>query len=119
VRTIGHVVLGDKWAPSSFRLYIGGTEECAINVGNQIFNGAIYAPRAPLRYIGNTKIRGAVTAKTLLGIGNLVVGYAAPHQPPDQCEPPEADPDPPGNDNPPDDGDDPPPDDEEDPPVVL
>lgn len=110
VRTIGHVVLGDKWAPSSFRLYIGGTEEAAINVGNQMFNGAIYAPRAPLRYIGNTNIRGALTARTLLGVGNLVVGYAAPDAPPDQCEPPGAEPEPDAEL---------PPDEAEDPPVVL
>ena len=103
VRNIGHVALGDKFAPSAFRLYIGGEEECAINVGNQIFNGAIYAPKADLRYIGNTKIRGALTAKRVLGIGNLVVGYAAPDAPPTECPPTGEDPpaDPPGNDDPP------------------
>lgn len=112
VRNIGHVALGDKWAPSSFRLYIGGEEECSINVGNQIFNGAIYAPKADLRYIGNTKIRGAVTAKSILGIGNLVVGYAAPDAPPEECPPTGDDPpqDPPTADDPPDD---------DDPPIVL
>jgi hypothetical protein len=105
VRTIGHVELGDRWAPSSFRLYIGGEEECAVNVGNQIFNGAIYAPRAVLRYIGNTQIRGAVFAKRITGIGNLEVGYAAPEPPPQDCPP---------------QGEDPPPDDDDgEPPVVL
>lgn len=112
VRNIGHVALGDKHAPSAFRLYIGGTEDCAINVGNQIFNGAIYAPNADLRYIGNTKIRGALTARRVLGIGNLVVGYAAPDPVPGECPPTGEEPpdDPPGNDDPPP---------EDDPPIVL
>jgi hypothetical protein len=115
VRTIGHVALGDKWAPSSFRLYIGGEEECAVNVGNQIFNGAIYAPRADLRYIGNTRIRGAVFARSIHGTGNLVVGYASPDPPPDQCDPPDGGQEPPSGQPPAD----PPEDGEDEPPVVL
>ncbi len=111
VRTIGHVDLGDKWAPSSFRLYIGGEDDCTVSVGNQLFNGAIYAPRAKIHYVGNTNIRGAITAKELTGTGNLVVGYAAPEDP-GTCPPPDAPPsDPPG--------DDPPPPEDEDPPVIL
>jgi hypothetical protein len=112
VRTIGHVSLGDKTAPSAFRLYIGGEEETTLNVGNNLFNGAIYAPLARLVYIGNTKVRGAITAREITGIGNLVVGYAAPAPPPDSCEPPDAD-------DPGDDEDDPGDDDEEDPIVIL
>jgi hypothetical protein len=91
VRTIGHIDLGNKWDPSAFRLYIGGGEKGTINVGNQIFNGAIYAPAADIEYIGNTQIRGALTAKSVIGIGNLEIGYAKPECPsedPDPTPPP-------------------------------
>ncbi len=91
VRQIGHLDLGNKWDPSAFRLYIGGGDKGTINVGNQIYNGAIYAPDAEIEYIGNTQIRGAITAKRLTGIGNLEIGYAAPECPvedPDPTPPP-------------------------------
>jgi hypothetical protein len=91
VRNIGHIVLGDKYAPSSFRLYIGGSDKATVNVGNAIFNGAIYAPEANLHYIGNTLIRGALFAKKLTGIGNLVIGYASPNPQPDDCPQPDPD----------------------------
>ena len=91
VRQIGHLDLGNKWDPSAFRLYIGGGDKGTINIGNQIYNGAIYAPNAEIEYIGNTQIRGAITAKRLTGIGNLEIGYAAPECPvedPDPTPPP-------------------------------
>lgn len=81
VKTIGHVDLGNKWEPSQFRLYIGGSEEASLNVGNQIFNGAIYAPKADITYVGNTQIRGALTVHEIHGVGNLEIGYAAPSCP--------------------------------------
>lgn len=89
VRNIGHVELGDKQAPSAFRLYIGGDGEPSLNVGNQLFNGAIYAPRADLKYVGNTNVRGSIFAKTISGKGNLVVGGATPQEPPSGCDDPE------------------------------
>lgn len=91
VRTIGHVDLGDRQAPMSFRLYIGGAEDATINVGNQLYNGSIYAPRADVHYIGNTNVRGAIFAKNIKGTGNLVVGHAAPQEPPSDCDPPDSD----------------------------
>ena len=98
VRTIGHIDLGNKWDPSAFRLYIGGGEKGTLDVGNQLFNGAIYAPHADIEYIGNTQIRGAITARTIHGIGNLEIGYAAPECPgdPDPTPPP-----PPSTEDPP------------------
>ncbi len=99
VRTIGHLDLGNKWDPSAFRIYIGGGEKGTINVGNQIYNGAIYAPNAVIEYIGNTQIRGAITAKQLTGIGNLEIGYAAPACP--QEDPDPTPPPPPSDDEPP------------------
>lgn len=98
VKTIGHVDLGNKWAPSSFRMYVGGSDPSTLSVGNQIFNGAIYAPRVDLTYVGNTKIRGALTARRVLGVGNLEIGYAAPECP--QEDPPDPPP-PPSQDDPP------------------
>jgi hypothetical protein len=90
VRSIGHLDLGNKWDPSAFRLYIGGGDKATINVGNQIYNGAIYAPNAVVEYVGNTQIRGAITAKRLTGIGNLELGYAKPECPAEDppAEPP-------------------------------
>jgi hypothetical protein len=108
VRTIGHVSFGDKSDPSAFRLYIGGADTPTLSVGNEQFNGEIYAPRAMVRYIGNTNIRGSLFARALEGTGNLTICYAAPHDPDDDCDPPEVDPDP-----------DPDPEDPEDPPIVL
>jgi len=102
VRSIGHLDLGNKWDPSAFRIYIGGSEKATLAVGNQLFNGAIYAPDAVIEYIGNTQIRGAITAKRLTGIGNLELGYAAPACPVDDPDPTP-----------------PPPPSESDPPVLL
>jgi len=108
VRTIGHVSLGDASDPSAFRLYIGGADAPTVSVGNKQFNGSIYAPRAMIRYVGNTNIRGSLFARELEGTGNLTIGYAAPLDPEEDCDEPEVDPDP-----------DPDPEDPEDPPIIL
>lgn len=116
VRTVGAMRLGSELEPGAFNLYIGGAEPLTVSVGLQIFNATIYAPQVDLHYVGATKIRGAVFANRILGVGLLTVGYAAPSVPPDLCQPPDD-----GGD-PPDDSDDPDPDDppgEDDPPLVL
>jgi hypothetical protein len=87
VNTVGHVTLGDKSAPSSFRLYIGGEGLFELALGKNTFNGSIYAPKANLAYVGDTNIRGAVFARKLTGIGKLVLGYAAPQPPDATCTP--------------------------------
>ena len=108
VRTVGHVSLGDRDDPSAFRLYIGGQDAPTISVGNEQFNGAIYAPRADLRYVGNTNVRGALFARSLIGVGNLTIGYAAPGNPTEDCDPPTIDEDPEED-----------PEDDDDPPIIL
>jgi len=89
VRTVGAVQLGAPQAPSAFRLYIGGTEQVA--VGSQIFEGAIYAPRATVSYTGSTIVRGGLFAHALKGDGAIQIESAAPEAPgPSVCEPPPA-----------------------------
>jgi len=101
IRSVGHVELGDKSAPASFRLYIGGSDDVTLSVGNAQFNGALYAPNAIIEYIGNTNIRGSLFARRVTGTGNLVVGYAEPEPAPIVCPDPEDLP-PPGDPNEPD-----------------
>ncbi len=125
VKNVGNIELGDKFAPSSFRLYIGGSESCQLSVGNGRFYGAIYAPEAELTYVGNTEIRGAVFARNFTGVGNMTIGYAAPHESPEECDPVEVPPNPgdPGDGEPtpdPDPGDgDPTPDPDPEPPPII
>ena len=82
VKTIGYANWGDKAQPSAFRLYVGGSEDISLQIGAQIFHGAIYAPKAILKYVGYTKIEGALFAKEVHGIGDLEIGGARPVNPP-------------------------------------
>ena len=84
VRTIGHFRLGDAKNPAALRLFIAGGEEISLAIGNQIFHGAIYAPKASLKYVGNTIVEGALFANELTGIGNLEIRAARP-TPPTGC----------------------------------
>lgn len=89
VHTVGLVLAGVGVAPSAFRLYVGGTDPVALSVGNQVFNGSIYAPTANIAYVGNTVVRGGLFAKALSGVGNLVIMSARPvHPDPSVCAPP-------------------------------
>ena len=126
VGSIGHTEMAEGADPASFRLYVGGTDPVVVQVGNQIYNGAIYAPEAVVKYVGNTKIHGALTAKTLVSVGNLELGSARAKNPaPDSCNPPAKDPpvkDDPGTEPPVKDPDGPdqedPPGPDKDPPVI-
>ena len=75
---VGHMVLGPKDSPGSFRLYIGGDKPLSINIGNQVFNGVVYAPKAKIKYIGRTLVRGGLVARTLESTGLLEVYYVRP-----------------------------------------
>lgn len=81
IRQVGHMKLGNAKKPSAFRLFMGGGEEVSLNIGNQVFYGAVYAPRATIKYIGNTILEGGLFANTLAGIGNLEVHGARPTPP--------------------------------------
>jgi hypothetical protein len=106
VRTVGHMVYGDKHHPAAFRLYIGGDQTATMQVGNQVFHGAIYAPNAALAYVGRTKIEGSLLAKTLSSVGLLELYFARPTTNLDgeKCTPPGGSPPP---DKKPDDPPDP------------
>ncbi|MFO0676954.1 MAG: hypothetical protein U0169_10485 [Polyangiaceae bacterium] len=78
VKTVGYFSAGEKARPGAFRLYVGGADEVSVNVGAQIFHGAIYAPKATLKYVGHTVIEGGLFANTVTGIGNLELRSAHP-----------------------------------------
>jgi hypothetical protein len=106
VRTVGHMVYGDRHHPAAFRLYIGGNQQATMQVGNQVFHGAIYAPNATLAYVGRTKIEGSLLAKTLSSVGLLELYFARPttNGSGEKCTPPGGSPPP---DKKPDDPPDP------------
>ncbi len=82
LNSIGHMVLGSTDSPGNFRLYIGGDKPLSLNIGNQVYNGVIYAPRATVKYVGRTLVRGGVLAKTLKSTGLLEVLYTKPGETP-------------------------------------
>lgn len=81
IRTIGHFRVGDAKRPAALRLFMAGSDEISLAIGNQVFHGAIYAPEARLKYVGNTIVEGALFAKELTGIGNLEIRAARPTLP--------------------------------------
>lgn len=96
IATVGQVRFGSEADPSAFRLYVGGEDAMLVSVGEQDFFASIYAPRAEVDYVGDTRIVGSVFAKSLTGVGNLEISYGSPIElEPSSCEPP-----PPGNDEP-------------------
>jgi hypothetical protein len=76
-----------RWAVSEgtlagvVRLYVGGPGGLVQSVGSRDFVGALYAPSAPVELVGDTSFRGALFAKSLSGVGELTVDYAAPAMP--------------------------------------
>ena len=78
LNSVGHMVLGSADSPANFRLYIGGDKPLSLNIGNQVFNGVIYAPKATVTYVGRTVFRGGLLAKTLKSTGYLEVAYSRP-----------------------------------------
>jgi hypothetical protein len=103
VHTVGHMVYGEKHHPAAFRLYIGGSEQATLQVGNQVFRGTVYAPRAKLAYVGRTRIEGSLLAKSLDSVGLLELFYARPTtgDSGEKCTPPGGSP-PPDNPDAPD-----------------
>jgi hypothetical protein len=111
LRTVGLTAAGSVRDPSRLRIYVGGTAPVLVSVGAQVFFGAIYAPQAQVTYVGATHIVGSLFARTLHGVGALVIehGDTGPSDP-GACTPPEDDPDadggvPPGDPETPGDGD--------------
>lgn len=79
VRTIGNFLGGlpeNHAAAHSVRIYIGGDSDVSLDVvGNEVFWGGIYAPMADVHFIGNMIVKGALFARNVRGIGNLMVVY--------------------------------------------
>jgi hypothetical protein len=81
VSQVGHMSFGSAKHPAAFRLFMGGGDAVALNVGNQVFHGAVYAPKARIKYVGNTVLEGGLFAYEVDGIGNLEVRGARPAPP--------------------------------------
>lgn len=82
VTSVGHSQLGTEGEPGAFRLYVGGKDPVAVStnltsVGQQEIRGMIYAPQAALTFVGDTTVEGAVFARSLNGVGQLKINYAA------------------------------------------
>jgi hypothetical protein len=85
VRLVGFTPIGDRNAPASFRLFIGGSDRVSVGVGLQEFFGSIYAPTADLAFAGVTVVWGSVFARSVTDAGVLTIhhGGAIP-----TCTPP-------------------------------
>ncbi len=81
VENVGTWQVGGKTLAGVVRLYVGGQNPLVQSVGDKDFVGAIYAPTAPFELVGDTRIRGAIFAKSLTGVGHLLVDYAKPAMP--------------------------------------
>jgi hypothetical protein len=89
VASVGQLVTGDPSAPTSFRLYVGGTGSTALGtVGESELYGDIYAPSADITYVGDTRVVGSIFAATIIGVGRLEIDYGDSAQPPSSCTPP-------------------------------
>jgi len=87
--SVGELGQGDAANPDAFRLYVGGDDTSTIAaVGDQAWFGSIYAPRATLAYVGDTRIVGSVFAHELDGVGTLTIEYGHGLDQPTSCEQP-------------------------------
>jgi hypothetical protein len=75
VRLVGFSPLGDPKSPSSFRLFVGGSDRLSLSLGLQEFFGSIYAPQAEIAAAGVTLIWGSLFAKTVVDAGVLAVNH--------------------------------------------
>ncbi|HEY2900435.1 MAG TPA: collagen-binding domain-containing protein, partial [Polyangia bacterium] len=75
VRLIGFSPLGNRQSPSSFRLFIGGSDRVSVGAGLQEFFGSIYAPTADLAFAGVTVVWGSLFAKQVVDAGVLTINH--------------------------------------------
>ena len=87
IRSVGLTAAGNR--SSKLRIYVGGEAPVLLSVGAQAFYGAIYAPEAQVAYVGDTRIVGSLFARTLHGVGRLVIEEGDSAADPDRCDPPE------------------------------
>lgn len=81
LENVGRWTVSDSTLAGVVRLYVGGDDAVIQSVGEKDFVGALYAPTAPVELVGDMSFRGALFAKSLSGVGELVVDYAAPAMP--------------------------------------
>ena len=75
LHTVGSLKIGDQANPGMFRLYVGGAGTVMANVGDQELNAMIYAPTAIIHWVGETRVRGAIFAKGMDGVGDMTIEY--------------------------------------------
>ena len=85
VRLVGFTPIGDRQAPSSFRLYVGGSDGLVVGAGLQEFFGSIYAPKAEIALAGLTTVWGSLFAKDVVEAGILTINHGGAIPP---CTPP-------------------------------
>ena len=65
VRSLGNFSAGNPTHAGSLRIYMGASEDVTLTVGNQAFHGLVYAPKANVHVVGNSRFRGGLFARTL------------------------------------------------------
>ena len=75
VRLVGFSPLGDRQSPSSFRLFVGGSEPLSLGAGLQEFFGSIYAPTADIAFAGVTVVWGSLFARRVIDLGVLAINH--------------------------------------------
>jgi hypothetical protein len=88
-QTVGGEGFGLHADPGAVRIFLAQSDDVSFAVGAQLFNASIYAPQADLALVGDTKVHGAIFAKSLTGVGLLDIDYVSPQAAdPDVCMPP-------------------------------
>lgn len=75
VHGTGSLALGDAADAGPVRIYIGGPHTVLAQVGEQEYRGLLYAPTANVHWVGETRVRGAIFARSLDGVGDLTIEY--------------------------------------------
>lgn len=86
IRAVGSIVTGRATDPSAFRLYVGGRDAIVAGVGESELTGFIFAPDAEVDLVGNTRVLGAITARSVSHVGDLHVFYVPATPRPDAGE---------------------------------
>jgi hypothetical protein len=76
VRLVGFSPLGDRQSPSSFRLFVGGSDRVSFSAGLQEFFGSIYAPTSDIAAAGVTLVWGSLFARNVIDAGVLAINHA-------------------------------------------
>jgi hypothetical protein len=77
VDLVGDSSFGEGATPGAVRLYVAGERKVSL-VGAQRVVGSVYAPAADLELVGDTTFEGALFARSVDGVGQLNISFAAP-----------------------------------------